>query len=55
MAGLTLIEEVGRIEADLRIVAVDIVEPYLVVDYQPRLHTADLTDAAIYGHSLLNE
>ena len=55
MTSLTLIKKVVRVEADLWIVAVDIVQPDLVMDYQPRLHATDLTDATIYAHALLYE
>ena len=55
MTSLALVKEVLRIETDVWIVAVDIIQPYLVVDYQPRLHATDLADAAVHSHPLLNE
>lgn len=55
MTGLALIEEVVRVETYLRVIAVDIIKPYLVMYYQPRLHATDLTDAAVYAHALLDK
>ncbi len=55
VTSLALIEEVGRIEADLWVVAVHIVKPYLVMDYEPRLHATHLADSTIQSHALLNE
>ena len=47
VAGLALILEALRVEADVWVVAVGIVQPYLVVDYQPRLLVAYLAQPAV--------
>jgi hypothetical protein len=55
VTSLALIQKVLRVKTDVRVVTVDIVQPYLVVHYQPRLHATDLTDATVNSHPLLNE
>ena len=49
MTGLTFILEVRRVQADLWIVAVLIVQPDLMVNDQARLIMTDLTQSAIYS------
>ena len=48
VAGLALVEEALGIEADVWVVAIDVVQPYCVMDYLPRFLSAYLTEAAIY-------
>ena len=55
MTVLAFIQEALRVEADVRIVAVLIIEPDGMVNYLPRLITTDLTQPAIYCHSIIYE
>lgn len=55
VAGLALIEEVVIIETYLWVVAVHIIKPYLVMDYEPRLLATDLADPAIHSQALIDE
>ena len=41
------------VQTDVRIIAVNIVQPYLVVDDLPWLLSADLTDATIHRESVI--
>lgn len=51
VAGLTFVSEVIRVQADLGIVAVDIIQPRLVMDNQPGLYVANLAQTAVDGQS----
>ena len=55
VAGLALIKKILRVQADLWIVAVLIIQPDLMVDNEPRLLTTDLTGPAVHGFPLINE
>jgi hypothetical protein len=55
VTGLALIQKVLRIETDLWVVAVLIVQPYPVVYYQPRLLATDLTEPTILSYALIDE
>lgn len=55
MTSLALIEEELRVEADAWVVTVHIIEPYLVMDYQPRLLATDLAQPAVHCHPALDE
>ena len=54
VTGLSLVEEVVRVEADVRVVAVVIVQPYNVVDYPTRLLTTYLAQPAIQCYPVVN-
>ena len=54
MARLALILEALRIEADVWVVAVHIVQPYGVVHDLAQLLMAYLTQATIYGHAIID-
>ena len=54
VTGLALIHEVLRVQADLWVVAVLIVQPYLVVYYQARLVVTYFTQPTIQCHPLVN-
>ena len=54
MAGLALILEVIRVEAYGRVVAVRVVQPYLVMYYQPRLLVALLAHPSIHSYTHIN-
>jgi hypothetical protein len=48
VAGLALVEEALRIEANVRVITVDVIQPYSVMDYLARFLSAYLTKAAVY-------
>ena len=49
MARLALIHEVVRVQTDVWVVAVDVIQPDLMVHDLARLLLTDLTDPAVYG------
>lgn len=49
VTGLALVEEVVRVEADVRVVAVVVVKPDNMVNYPTRLIPAHLAQPAIHG------
>ncbi len=55
VACLALIEESLRVQADVRIVAVDVVQPYGMVYDLPRLVATHLTEPAIHSQPLCYE
>jgi hypothetical protein len=54
VTGLALIHEVLRVQTDLRVIAVHIVEPYLMVYYQTRLIVAYLAQPAVQRYPCID-
>ena len=54
VTGLALVHEVLRVEADVRIVAVLVVQPYLMMDYLARLLMTYLAQPAINGQPVVD-
>ena len=52
VARLTFISEVVRVQADILIIAVGIIQPYFVVDYFTRLLPTLLTCASVHSHTV---
>ena len=55
VTGLALIKESLRVQADVRVVAVDVVQPYGMVYDLPRLITTDLAQTTIHRYSVINK
>ena len=55
VAGLAFIQESFRIETDVWIIAVDVVEPYRMMNNQPWFLTTHLTQPAVYGQPAVDE
>jgi hypothetical protein len=53
VTGLTFIHKVVKVQADLWVVAVLIIQPYLMVYYLTRLIMTDLTQPAIYSQPIV--
>lgn len=54
MARLALIKEILRVQADLRIVAIHVIQPYFVMYHSSRFLPAHLAHAAIRGNPVRN-
>ena len=54
MTCLTLVHKIVRVQADHRIVAVRIIQPYLVVNYSTRLIVTYFTQPAIYSQPCID-
>jgi hypothetical protein len=55
VTGLALIKESLRVQADVRVVAVDVVQPYGMMYDPPRLVATHLTEPAVHSQPLCYE